>query len=201
VRAPKVVSRQLSNPTGFGGRLVRRAMNRGNAGMNEEAVDRLEAAAGDRVLDIGFGGGVTFQLLFKRGIGVAGVDRSPDVISAAEADFSEAIGAGKLELSLGSADSIPFGDDTFEGIVTVNTVYFWPDLDAGMREIHRALKPGGRVVVSIRDGSVMTRVDPSIFTIRPPAELVAAMEGAGLVDVRSDATADAARHHVVARKP
>ena len=59
---PRFISQQLSLPTGLFARLMGRLMNRGNAKMNAFAVRQLELNPLDRVIEVGFGGGVT--LLF-----------------------------------------------------------------------------------------------------------------------------------------
>lgn len=201
MRLPEVVSRQLSNPTGRVGRIVRGAMNRGNASMNEEAIDLLGIEPGHRILDIGFGGGVTFPLLLDRGAHVAGIDRSADVVAAAEEDHRQGIDAGRIGVRRGEVEDIPFEDEAFAGVLTVNTVYFWPDLGVGLSEIRRVLEPGGRVVIGIRDGSVMKRVSRDIFTIRTPAELLVAIEAAGFLDGRLESSPDGSRHLLSATTP
>jgi arsenite methyltransferase len=65
--APRFLAQQLSHPTGLGGRIIRFLMNRGNAGMNAFAVQQLELRPSDRVLEIGFGGGVALPALIEPG--------------------------------------------------------------------------------------------------------------------------------------
>ena len=168
--------------------------------MNGEAIERLGVSPGDRILDIGFGGGVTFQLLLERGAVVVGIDRSADAVDAAKSAHPKAIEAGRLEVRRGEVEGIPFEAGSFDGVLTVNTVYFWPDLEAGLTDILRVLKPGGRIVIAIRDGSVMRRVSPDIFTLRTPAEVLAAITAAGFVETRSESTSDGARHYLSAGK-
>lgn len=43
---------------------------------------------------------------------------------------------------------IPYADNRFDRVLTVQTIYFWPDPAAGLREIYRVLKPGGRALVA-----------------------------------------------------
>ena len=62
---PRFVARQLSHPKGFLGRIFGRLMNRHNANMNAFAIRQLELTSSDRVLEIGFGGGVTLQRLIE----------------------------------------------------------------------------------------------------------------------------------------
>lgn len=48
-----------------------------------------------------------------------------------------------MTLSLGGALQTGFAEGFFDKVYTVNTVYFWPDLGAGLAEAWRILKPGG----------------------------------------------------------
>lgn len=82
-------------------------------------------------------------------------------------------------------------------MLTVNTVYFWVDLEAAFAEIVRVLDRGGRLVAGIRDPSVMRKVSREIFTIRQPDAIRAAAE-AGFAEVRLDSPVDAKVHYVVA---
>src|SRR4029077_9724168 len=122
-------------------------MNRGNAKLNAFAVRQLELTPSDRVLEIGFGGGVTLPSLIKQAGFVAGVDRSRDMVKRARTIFSEAVSAGNAEFREGTVETLPYEAASFGKACTVNTVYFWSSLDGGFTEIHRVLAPGGRVVV------------------------------------------------------
>ncbi len=83
--------------------------------------------------------------------------------------------------------------------MTINTVYFWPDLAAALAEITRVLTPDGKLVIGIRDGSVMDNVSRDVFTIRPPDEIKTKVAEAGFDDVRIDSPSDQKVHYVVAR--
>ena len=71
---PRFIARHLSQPTGVLGRIVGRLMNRNNAKMNAFAVKLLELTPDDRVLEVGFGGGVALPSLVATAAYVAGVD-------------------------------------------------------------------------------------------------------------------------------
>ncbi|HEX7670608.1 MAG TPA: class I SAM-dependent methyltransferase, partial [Polyangiaceae bacterium] len=122
---PRRLARQLSRPTGLLGALVRRLMNRGNAKMNAYAVEQLDVTSTDRVLEIGFGGGVTLPSLLARAAFVAGVDPSPDVVARARVHFKAAVGGGRADVREGLVESLPFEPGSFDKVCTVNTVYFW----------------------------------------------------------------------------
>ena len=167
-RLRRRLSDQLSRPSGLAGRVIAAGMNRGNRAFNARAIERLDVRPGSRVLDLGFGGGLTFAPLWERGATVVGVDRAKDMVERAADRHRADVDAGRLQLHAGEVQALPLEDGAVDRALTVNTVYFWPDLAPGLRELHRVLAPGGRVVIGIRDGSVMTRVDPAVFTLRPP---------------------------------
>jgi arsenite methyltransferase len=156
-------------------------MNRHNSKMNAFAVEQLELRPTDRVLEIGFGGGVTLPSLISGAAFVGGVDRSRDAVQWANVRYSAAVKAGRAAFREGSIEAIPFETASFEKVCTVNTVYFWPSLDAGFVEIHRVLLPGGRVVVGFLPKEWMDRMGlpTDIFTTRTPDQVVAALASSG----------------------
>jgi arsenite methyltransferase len=185
---PRFVALQLSHPKGFGGRLMGWLMNRTNAAINLFAVRQLDLKPDDRVLEIGFGGGVTLPALLKVASFVGGVDRSVDAVRQARAKFSDAVGAGRADFRVGTVETLPFDDGSFGKVCTVNTVYFWSSLAAGFSEIHRVLFPGGRVVVGFLPKERMDRMEmpTDIFTTRAPEDVMAALESAGFKDIRGE---------------
>lgn len=197
-RLSAALSRQLSHPTGRAGGVVARLMNRGNRDLNGEAIARLDVRPGSRVLDLGFGGGVTFAPLWERGATVVGIDRAEDMVAAARERHADALGAGRLELHHGDVGRLPLADGAVDRVLTVNTVYFWPDLAAAIAEVRRVLAPGGRLVVAIRDMAVMQRLDPSVFTLRAPGDLAAALRAGGFADVEVQTPPGGRTHLLVA---
>ena len=183
-RLRRAISDQLSRPTGPLGRVVAVLMNRGNRRLNARAIDLLDVAEDSRVLDLGFGGGLTFAPLLARGAKVFGVDRAADMVKAAEGRHGQAVAAGRRILRTGETENLPLEDGAVDRVLTVNTVYFWPDMVLALEELRRVLAPGGRLVIGIRDGSVMQKVSPEVFTLRTPDELKSAVEAAGFSDVR-----------------
>jgi methyltransferase family protein len=99
-----------------------RLMNRHNAKLNAFAVHQLKLTPSDRVLEIGFGGGVTLPLLMKQAGFVGGVDRSLDMVKRAKVIFSDAVSSGRAEFRQGTVEALPFEVSSFEKVCTVNTV-------------------------------------------------------------------------------
>lgn len=183
--APRFVARQLARPTGLGGRIIGFLMNQGNARMNAFAVDQLDPGPDDCVLEIGFGGGLNLPRLIGAARRVCGVDPSPDVVDWARKRYSDAVRASSAEFQVGAVEALPVASAAVDRVISVNTVYFWPSLGAGAREIARVLKPGGRVALGFLPGENMRRMNfpADIFTLRDPDDVLGALSGAGLQGV------------------
>ena len=177
---------QLGNPTGLRGRLVGIMLNRSNRGTIATAIDALDLASGSVAADLGFGGGAGLALLLEH-VGpmglVHGVDRSPTMVDRASSRFRGDVASGRLHLHTGSITELPLEDGSIQGAITINTIYFIPELDRVFSELARVIARPGRVVVGIGDPEMMARIPttPFGFTIRSVNEVVAVAKSAGLV--------------------
>jgi len=174
-------ARQFSNPTGYGGKIATFIMNRFN-GANYDAVISCAPKNGD-ILDIGFGNGCLIKRLAgKRDAAIYGVDISKDMVKLATKRNKKAIKNNRIILTEGASDNIPY-DKRFDFIYTVNTVYFWKDLNKGLLEIRNRLKDGG-VFMNVLftkeflDKHSYTRYG---FTKYTPEELLKATTDAGYI--------------------
>jgi arsenite methyltransferase len=181
-RLLSTVAGQLGRPHGILSPFVAQALNRGNEKAIVAAVDAAQVPRGGVAADIGFGGGVGLQLLLD-GIGddgvVHGIEIADDMLRRARSKFGS---DDRLRLARGSLTALPLDDGSVDALITVNTVYFISELDAGGREFARVLRPGGRAVVGIGDPDVMARLPFTKhgFTIRPVGEIAAALQNSGL---------------------
>jgi ubiquinone/menaquinone biosynthesis C-methylase UbiE len=66
--------------------------------------------------------------------------------------------AERVELRAGSAAALPLPDGQVDQVSAVNTAAIWPDLDAGLREAARVLRPGGTVVIAWHSARSPNRV-------------------------------------------
>jgi ubiquinone/menaquinone biosynthesis C-methylase UbiE len=187
----EIIARQSRWPTGPLGWIVARIMAFDTARVNDEAVTRLGVKPDDRVLELGCGHGRTLARLGRQVAGgqVAGVDPSAVMRAAAKSRNARAIASGRMTLSEGSADAIPHPDHHFDRVLTVHTLYFWPDLDAGLREIRRVLRQGGTVLIAHRpadDSAALEQLPESIYRLSRIDALEAALLDAGFRAVATD---------------
>jgi SAM-dependent methyltransferase len=196
---PRFVARQLSCPSGLFGSVMGKLMNRHNAQMNAFAVRLLDVSPSDRVLELGFGGGVNLAPLINMAGSLVGLDRSDVAVRQARTRFSDAVASGRAEFHEGTIESLPFDGQSFDKVCTVNTVYFWRSLEAGFSEVHRVLIPAGRFVVGFQPKEWMDRggFPPDIFTSRGTDEVIAALSKAGFKEVHTERPTETTRWNVV----
>jgi SAM-dependent methyltransferase len=101
----------------------------------------LRPAPGDRLLDIGCGGGLLLRDAIAHGAGATGLDHSADMVALAR---ERAPGATVV---LGSAESLPFPASAFTAVSMSIVFLFLPNPLAVLREAHRVLAPSGRLAV------------------------------------------------------
>ncbi|MGH3328554.1 MAG: class I SAM-dependent methyltransferase [Streptomycetales bacterium] len=136
------VNSPFARPAGLAGRLAGRFMLHTNR--QGELLDVLDVPPGARVLEVGYGPGALIRLLRERSTAaeICGVDPSPEMQALASRGNRDP--AGRVDLRLGTADRTGFADESFDRVVSANNVAIWPDLQAGLRELHRVVRPGGR---------------------------------------------------------
>ena len=69
------------------------------------------------------------------------------MIAQAHARNAPAVASGRVELRRGTAARLPFESNAFDKAMAVNSMQVWPDAIAGLRELRRVLKSGGRVAL------------------------------------------------------
>lgn len=156
----KVLAQQLGNPFGLFGRVVTTMMNSGNKQMNRTSITALHLQCNHRVLDIGFGGGVALEMMSREvseGM-VVGLEMSDTALRQAHKKFRRQIKDGRIELMKGVIEDMPFSEKEFDRVTTVNTIYFWKDVEKSTAEIYRVLKPNGAVVIGFRPADEMKKL-------------------------------------------
>ena len=106
-----------------------------------------QASPGRRVLDVGSGlGGSSRYLAANHGCRVTGVDLTPEYCEVA-AELSRRVGLdGLTEFRCASALDLPFEDDSFDLAWTQHVQMNIENKPGFYEEIHRVLRPGGRLV-------------------------------------------------------
>lgn len=98
---------------------------------------------GDTVVDVGCGPGAAVRYAARAGATTIGVDPAPVMLRLARILTRSALPARFVQ---GAAEAVPLPDASVSVVWTIASVHHWADLDAGLREARRILKPEGRLV-------------------------------------------------------
>ncbi len=105
---------------------------------------------GARVLEVGCGPGrLSIRLARRHGLKVTGLDLDPAMIERARANAGRLGTGGEPGQSfvVGDVASLPFPDGSFDLVVSTLSMHHWAEQAAGLAEIGRVLRPGGRALV------------------------------------------------------
>ena len=180
----------------------------------ERAAERAELSPGASALDLCCGtGDLALELRERVGADgrVVGADFSERMLELAR-DKAAKRGLGDVTFEWTDALELPYSDASFDAVTVGFGVRNLADLDAGFREMHRVLKPGGRCVVLeitqpqkpplssffslwfdrvvpligrvAGDSDAYSYLPESVRTFPPPEGLARIMDGAGLADIR-----------------
>jgi len=96
---------------------------------------------GQRALEVGCGTGVFLEAAATTGADIVALDLSADLLAQAR---TRVAAGGKVRLSLGNAEQMPFRDASFDAAYGSSILHHL-NIDAALAEIHRVLRPGGRI--------------------------------------------------------
>ena len=141
----KYVGGNFGNPNGIAGKISTKLMNIINQRQYMAILDNINLEQNDIILDIGFGNGYFINKLFKKNIpiNIYGIEISNDMVNNVSKKYKKSIENGLLKLSLENIVNTSFENGTFNKMYTINTIYFWNDLEKCFFEIKRILKPNG----------------------------------------------------------
>lgn len=178
---------QVARPSGDAATRVGDGMTISNKVITGYAQEVLQAATGENIVEIGPGNGQLsrplVQSLGPDGV-YTGIELSEKMAEAAE-DVLSRENAAEIRIHARDCQSVSLADQSADGVLAVNVIYFINDLDRFLWMVARWLKPGGRLIIGIRSESVMKKLPttPHGFIVRPLAEVRDAMLNNGFASV------------------
>lgn len=163
-RPLKFLSLQARKPTGlFGQYVMTNIFNRVNDDLNSLVKEILNPENNNKILEIGFGSGKLIHEMagvITEGI-IEGVDFSDSMLNQASKVNRKYISTGIVKLRKGEYGNLPYDNESFDKLCSVNTLYFLNEPDKCFLETFRVLKHGGKIVIGFRDNKQMDHLNLS----------------------------------------
>lgn len=134
---------KFGGPIGY---LCAATMILGRGGDGELVTKLAEVSETDRVLDIGCGPGTAVRIAAATGATVTGVDPAQPMLNVARLLTRIRPPVGPTDWIRAGCEDIPVPNDTYSACWSLASVHHWPDLSAGLSEVRRVLRPGGRFI-------------------------------------------------------
>lgn len=156
-------------------------------------VGTLEYKWSDIILDIGCGGGATLKRMSDSVVSghLTGVDYSSTSVEMSKETNYDSVKSGKTDIIEASVEHLPFLDNSFDKIITVESFYFWPHPQENLKEVYRVLKTDGTflLVADIygKDGldvQILENIKKFNLYNPTPDEYKKLFENAGFIDVK-----------------
>jgi ubiquinone/menaquinone biosynthesis C-methylase UbiE len=138
-------------------------------------VDLLDLHAGDHVLEIGFGPGLSIERAARLVPGgrVVGIDHSALMVKQARHRNRSAIEAGLVDLKLGGLELLPQLGETFDKVFSVNVLQFLRDRAEAIQMIRSVLRPHGLVATTVQPRELGAKAeDAHAFARRLSQEMI-----------------------------
>ncbi|WP_039075825.1 class I SAM-dependent methyltransferase [Bacillus sp. MSP13] len=143
-----MLSKTFSKPKGIFGMIAGYIMAAENQTLNQWTINQLEITRGDSILEVGFGPGYCMQQMLKRekDIRLDGIDVSETMMKLA----ARSVKSKGVRLMQGNIETFPLTDSFYDKVISVNNYTIWNDQTKGVKQIYRALKPGGKAAITMQ---------------------------------------------------
>ncbi|MBT2682262.1 class I SAM-dependent methyltransferase [Bacillus sp. ISL-37] len=197
-KTKEFIDRHYETPKGIIGTYIGEKMVRQHKTETNWTLELMNVQKGDRILELGCGAGYAIKLLLEKDVTqeIVGLDISPTIIVSAKFRNKKAIKEKRAKLVQANLNKLPFDHEYFNSVFSIQTIYFWTDIETTLSEIFRVLKPEGVVILTFSDG----KEGETWEGIRGITEnkVIPGMKNAGFTDVALVKGPDSRGYHTVA---
>ena len=184
----RLIADQLSCPQGDTGVDVGNKMNELNRFLTQKTIESLSPKQGEYIAEIGPGNGALSEELLKA-LGVNGRYLGIELSETMAKEASAALSNNECKVSIICSDCLDINieEESLDGILAVNVIYFIEDLLAVLKRLATWVKPGGKIVFGIRSEEALNAVPFTQygFNIRSADSIMDLMKKAGFVSTES----------------
>ncbi|KOP40262.1 class I SAM-dependent methyltransferase [Flavobacterium sp. WLB] len=156
----QAIASQLKHPTGEKGIEMANMMNETNINMTRHSIQNLNISKENKILELGHGNAGHVEFLFEQAENLKyyGLEMSELMFQEARQINRNFVSQKQAFFSLYDGDKIPFEDESFDKIFTVNTIYFWQEPEKLLLEIYRVLQPNGNFCLTFAQEDFMKQL-------------------------------------------
>ncbi len=176
----------FGNPKGLLGRMMLVSMDREHLPMSQWALGKIRIPENGKVADLGCGGGYNIKRMLEKSAKAkfVGLDISDESVKKAQKVNKDELGR-RVKIIKGSAEKLPFKDNSIDLITAFETVFFWKNLDKAFREIYRSLVKEGcfAVINNYGDPNVDWERKVPCMTRYTAEQIVEMLKAAGFTEI------------------
>lgn len=154
------IASQLKKPEGEKGIEMANMMHETNINMTLSSIQNLHISQGDIILELGHGNAAHLEYLMEQSTHLKyyGLEMSELMFQEARQINRNYVSQKQAFFSIYDGNTIPFEDNSFNKVFTVNTIYFWQEPEKLLSEIYRVLQPKGILCITFAEESFMKQL-------------------------------------------
>lgn len=156
----QAIASQLKHPSGEKGIEMANMMNETNINMTRHSIQNLNISKENKILELGHGNAGHVEFLFEQAENLKyyGLEMSELMFQEARQINRNFVSQKQVFFSLYDGNAVPFEDEFFDKIFTVNTIYFWQQPEKLLLEIYRVLQPNGNFCLTFAQEDFMKQL-------------------------------------------
>ncbi|MEH7885072.1 class I SAM-dependent methyltransferase [Bacillus sp. JJ1609] len=197
-RLKEYIDSQYGLPTGAIGSYIGEKMVRQHQPETIWTLELLELKKEELILELGCGAGYAIKRILENDSVkyIIGLDLSETILKSARLRNRHEINKGRAELVQGNVMQLPFENQQFTRVFSIQSIYFWDHIDETLSEIYRVLKNDGKMVLTLSNGKAGIMWNGIIEMVE--IEVIPYMKKIGYKNIETVIGPDSRQYHTIA---